>query len=66
MNDIKTKGHFTYTCIQGLGGNFNLELRAQLASTLFNLAQERPVDTKNLLMNFYDPVQNNWQVFTGE
>ena len=56
MNDIKTKGHFTYACIQGLGGNFNLELRAQLASTLFNLAQERPVDTKNLLLNFFDPV----------
>lgn len=66
MNDIKVKGHFTYACIQGLGGNFNLELRAQLAQTLFNLAQERPVDAKNLLMNFFDPVQNNWQVFTGE
>jgi hypothetical protein len=28
MNNINSKGHFTFACIQGLGGNFALELRA--------------------------------------
>ena len=31
MNDIKSKGHFVFACIQGLGGNFTLDIRNQLA-----------------------------------
>ena len=31
MIDIKSKGHFVFACIQGLGGNFKLEIRNQLA-----------------------------------
>jgi hypothetical protein len=66
MNDIKTKGHFTYAVIQGLGGNFNLDMRAKLASYVLNLAQERPANPKDLLSNFFDPVKGNWNVFAPD
>lgn len=51
MNNIKSKGHFVFACIQGLGGNFMLDLRNQLAQYIFNLSGERPPDVKNLLLN---------------
>ena len=51
MNNIKSKGHFVFACIQGLGGNFTLDIRNQLAQFILNLSGERPPDTKNLLLN---------------
>jgi hypothetical protein len=54
MNNITSKGQFTYACIQGLGGNFTFDLRQQLAHFVFNLAGERPADTKQLLLNYFD------------
>ena len=66
MNSITTKGHFTFACIQGLGGNFTLELRAELAQFIFNLAGERPADPKNLLLNYFEPKTGNWMPFAAD
>jgi hypothetical protein len=66
MNDVTSKGHFTCACIQGLGGNFTLELRAQLAQYVMNLAGERPADPANLLLNYFDPKAGKWMPFAPE
>lgn len=66
LNGIMTKGHFTFACIQGLGGNFMLDVRTKLAQFVLNLAGERPVDAKNLLLNYFDPKTNSWATFTPE
>jgi hypothetical protein len=36
MNEIKSKGQFTYAVMQGLGGNFGLDMRAKLCSYVLN------------------------------
>jgi hypothetical protein len=66
MIDVKSKGHFTFACIQGLGGNFNLEVRAQLAQFVMSLAGERPADPANLLLNTFDPKAGKWMPFAPE
>jgi dynein heavy chain 2 len=54
MSDIQSKGQFTYAVMQGLGGNFTLDMRAKLCSYVLNLAQERPANPKDLLSNYWD------------
>ena len=66
MNNIATKGAFTFACIQGLGGNFQLDVRTQLAQYIFNLAGERPADPKNLLLNYFEPKTGSWMPFAPD
>jgi hypothetical protein len=51
MNNIQHKGQFTEAVIKGLGGNFQLNLRQEFAQMVFNLANERPADPRNILLN---------------
>lgn len=66
MNNIVSKGHFTYAVIQGLGSNFNYKVRQEFASMVYNIAGERPVDAKNLLMNYYEPQKQTWMSFVND
>ncbi len=38
-------------------------LRQEFAALVFNLAQERPTDPRNLLMNYFDEKTNSWMTF---
>lgn len=66
MNNIQSKGHFTFACIQGLGGNFTPPLRAQLAQFILNLSGERVPDAQNILMNRFAPETGKWMPFAAE
>jgi dynein heavy chain 2 len=66
LNDVTSKGQFTFGCIQGLGGNFTLEVRSKLAQYVMNLAGERPADPANLLLNFFDSKAGKWMPFAPE
>lgn len=66
MGQVSSKGHFANACIQGLGGNFTLDVRAQLAQYVLNLAGERPADPKNLLLNYFQPKTGTWMAFAPE
>lgn len=63
MNNLQSKGQFTDAVIRGLGGNFPLQLRAQFAQEVFNLALEKPADPKNLLLNYFDDKTQQWMTF---
>ena len=66
MSQVSSKGHFACACIQGLGGNFTLDVRAQLAQFVLNLAGERPADPKNLLLNYFEARTGTWAAFAPE
>ena len=66
MNNVTSKGHFTFACIQGLGGNFALDVRTQLAQFVMDKAGERPADPKNLLLNYFEPSTGNWMPFAPD
>jgi len=66
MNNVSSKGHFTFACIQGLGGNFTLDVRAQLAQYVMNLAGERPPAAQNLLLNYFAPETASWKPFAPD
>ena len=63
MTNIQHKGQFADACIKGLGGNFQLPLRQQFAQEVFNLANERPADPRNLLLNYFDERTATWMSF---
>jgi len=44
LRHCKTKGEFAVNLIQGLGGNFNLELREEFAKVIFGWTSEFPAD----------------------
>lgn len=59
----ESKGHFTYGCMLGLGSNFKYELREKLGEKIVEIAQERILDPKNMLMNYFDIEKKTWSTF---
>ena len=66
MNNIQSKAQFTDAVIRGLGGNFQLALRQEFAQMVFNLANERPADPRNLLLNTFDEKTQTWATFVQD
>ena len=66
MTNLQSKGQFADAVIRGLGGNFSLQVRAQFASEVFNVSGEKPVDQKNLLLNYFDEKSQTWMTFVQD
>lgn len=54
LKDVKCKEQFVVELIRGMGSNFDLEVRSELASTIFDWADEKCPDKKNPLNVFYN------------
>jgi hypothetical protein len=65
MKNIKTKSAFTFAVMQGLGGNFDMNMRHQFYQFALNLAQERVADPQNLLMNCFDEKTQAWTTYVN-
>ena len=63
LDHCDTKAGFVDGVIRGLGGNFDLATRKELAQLVFQLANERPADVTNVLNNYYDPKEGCFKSF---
>jgi hypothetical protein len=46
---VESKGAFVFAVMQGLGGNFNYQKRAEFYAFVINHSGEKIVDSKNML-----------------
>ncbi|KAI9144619.1 dynein heavy chain and region D6 of dynein motor-domain-containing protein [Paraphysoderma sedebokerense] len=56
VKSVKSKREFVIGVIKGIGSNVSVEFRSNLASKLFQWANESPVNLRQPLETYYDPV----------